>query len=157
MENKLYRSTTDKMLAGVCGGLARYLSIEVVLVRLFFVVFTLLGGVGPLIYLVLWLILPEEPGSVHYYPESQPGGEGKFKAKVEQMGDEFVNAVRQPNQKSIRYIGITLVLIGLYFFVKQLNLPWLSWLNNNVLWAVMILLAGVALLVWGIRKGKGNG
>jgi protein-S-isoprenylcysteine O-methyltransferase Ste14 len=73
------------------------------------------------------------------------------------MGDEFVNAVRQPNQKSIRYIGITLVLIGLYFFVKQLNLPWLSWLNNNVLWAVMILLAGVALLVWGIRKGKGNG
>ena len=80
-----------------------------------------------------------------------------FKAKVEQMGDEFVNAVRQPNQKSIRYIGITLVLIGLYFFVKQLNLPWLSWLNNNVLWAVMILLAGVALLVWGIRKGKGNG
>lgn len=157
MENKLYRSTTDKMLAGVCGGLARYLSIEVVLVRLFFVVFTLLGGVGPLIYLVLWLILPEEPGSVHYYTESQPGGEGKFKAKVEQMGDEFVNAVRQPNQKSIRYIGITLVLIGLYFFVKQLNLPWLSWLNNNVLWAVMILLAGVALLVWGIRKGKGNG
>ena len=157
MENRLYRSNTDKMLAGVCGGLAKYLSIEVVLVRLFFVVFTLLGGVGPLIYLVLWLILPEEPGSVSYYPEGQPGREGKFKAKVEQMGDEFANAVRQPNQKSIRYIGITLVLIGLYFFVKQLNLPWLSWLNNNVLWAAMILLAGVALLVWEIKKGKGNG
>jgi phage shock protein C len=58
MNKKLTRSTTDRMIAGVCSGLADYFSLDPVLVRLAFAIFTLAGGAGPLIYLVLWIIMP---------------------------------------------------------------------------------------------------
>jgi phage shock protein C len=58
---KLYRSRTNRVLGGVCGGLAQHFNIDVTLIRVLFVVFTLLGGAGPLIYLVMWIIVPKEP------------------------------------------------------------------------------------------------
>jgi phage shock protein C len=58
---KLYRSRTDRKLAGVCGGLAQYFNADVTLIRVLFVVLALLGGPGLVIYLVLWIIVPEEP------------------------------------------------------------------------------------------------
>jgi len=60
MENKkLYRSRTERMLGGVCGGLGEYLNIDPTLVRLAFVAATLLGGPGALAYIILWIITPE--------------------------------------------------------------------------------------------------
>jgi phage shock protein PspC (stress-responsive transcriptional regulator) len=58
---KLYRSRTDRKLAGVCGGLAQYLNADPTLIRVLFVVLALLGGPGLVIYLVLWILVPEEP------------------------------------------------------------------------------------------------
>jgi len=57
--HKLHRSTTDKQLGGVCGGLGEYFGIDSSLIRVGFVLFTLAGGAGLLLYVVLWLILPE--------------------------------------------------------------------------------------------------
>ncbi len=64
-DKKLIRSADDRMLAGVAGGLAEYLDIDPVIVRLLFVIITLFGGglVGILLYAVLWVIMPE-PSSV---------------------------------------------------------------------------------------------
>jgi phage shock protein C len=58
---KLYRSRIDRKLAGVCGGLAQYFHADATLIRVLFVVLALLGGPGLVIYLVLWIIVPEEP------------------------------------------------------------------------------------------------
>jgi phage shock protein C len=58
---RLYRSRTDRKLAGVCGGLAQYFNTDATLMRVLFVVLALLGGPGLLIYLVLWIVVPEEP------------------------------------------------------------------------------------------------
>jgi phage shock protein C len=58
---RLYRSTQDRMFAGVCGGIASYLDVDPTLVRLCFVALTLMGGPGIIIYLVLMLIVPEQP------------------------------------------------------------------------------------------------
>ena len=58
---KLYRSRTNRKLAGVCGGLARYLNADATLIRVLFVVLALLGGPGLVIYLLMWIIVPEEP------------------------------------------------------------------------------------------------
>lgn len=60
---KLYRSTTDKMLAGVCGGLGKYFSIDPTVVRLIFALLVLFtGGIGGIIlYIILALIMPLEP------------------------------------------------------------------------------------------------
>jgi phage shock protein C len=58
---KLYRSRTDRMIAGVCGGLASYFSLDPTLIRVLFVVLAVLGGSGIIIYLAMWLIVPNQP------------------------------------------------------------------------------------------------
>jgi phage shock protein C len=58
---RLYRSKTDRMLAGVCGGLAEYFNTDATLIRVLFVLLTVLGGAGPLIYLAMWIIVPNQP------------------------------------------------------------------------------------------------
>jgi phage shock protein C len=56
---KLYRSTKNKILGGVCGGLGEYFDIDPSLVRLLWLVVVFMGGSGVLIYIILWIILPE--------------------------------------------------------------------------------------------------
>ncbi len=59
---RLYRSRTDRMIAGVCGGLAKYFNVDPTLVRVIFVVLALVGvSLGFWAYIILWLIVPEEP------------------------------------------------------------------------------------------------
>lgn len=58
---KLYRSRKEKMIAGVCGGLAEHFGIDPTWVRLLFVLFFFAGGSALLIYLILWVIVPLEP------------------------------------------------------------------------------------------------
>lgn len=60
MKKKFTRSTDNAMVAGVAAGIADYLNIDPVLVRLFFVLATLSHGHGLLIYLILWAIMPKE-------------------------------------------------------------------------------------------------
>lgn len=64
MEKRLYRNTSDKMLAGVCSGIAEYFSIDPTLVRLGLVVFSLAGGSGVLAYIIAAIIIPEKPYGV---------------------------------------------------------------------------------------------
>ena len=61
MEKRLCRSRTNRTLAGVCGGIAEYLGWDPTLVRVAWIILTLLGGSGILIYLILWLVMPESP------------------------------------------------------------------------------------------------
>jgi phage shock protein C len=58
---KLYRSRTDRKLAGVCGGLAQYFNLDATLIRVLFVVLAVLGGSGLVLYLAMWIIVPNEP------------------------------------------------------------------------------------------------
>ena len=61
MENKkLYRSSTNSMLAGVCGGIGEYFNIDPTLVRLAWVLFSVLGGAGVLAYIIAAIIIPSE-------------------------------------------------------------------------------------------------
>ncbi len=59
---KLYRSKTDKKIAGICGGIAKYINVDPTVIRVGFIILALPGGLpGVLPYLVLWLVIPEEP------------------------------------------------------------------------------------------------
>lgn len=62
MTKRLYRSRTDRQLAGVCGGLGEYFGVDPTIVRLIFVVLSLAGGPGLLLYIILALVIPEAPG-----------------------------------------------------------------------------------------------
>jgi phage shock protein C len=58
---KLWRSRTDRKIAGVCGGLGDYFHVDSLWIRLIFVLFFLAGGAAFLVYLVMWLLVPLEP------------------------------------------------------------------------------------------------
>ena len=58
---KLYRSRTNRQVAGVCGGLAQYFNIDATLIRVLFVLLAVLGGSGLVLYLAMWIIVPKEP------------------------------------------------------------------------------------------------
>ena len=58
---KLYRSRKDHKLAGVCGGLGEYTGLDPNVVRVLFIVLAVLGGAGLIIYLAMWIIVPQEP------------------------------------------------------------------------------------------------
>ena len=154
MENRLIRTQQDRIIGGVCGGLARYLNIEVVLVRLFFVVFALVGGIGPLVYIILCIVVPSEEQIGGSTTQVYSVDGEVIKERAENFKDEFVEMVNRPGKKTGLYIGVALILVGAYIFLKNLNIPWLAWVNNNVILAAMILLAGVALLVVSLKRGK---
>ena len=61
MNKRLYKSNTDKMLDGVCGGIAEYFNIDPTLVRLAWVLFCALGGSGILAYIIAAIIIPRSP------------------------------------------------------------------------------------------------
>ena len=60
MEKKLYKSNQNKMLDGVCGGIAEYFGIDPTVVRLIWALFSLMGGCGILAYIIAAIIIPEK-------------------------------------------------------------------------------------------------
>ena len=73
MHPRLTRTHTDRMIAGVCGGLGQYFGVDPVIVRLIFVVLAVTTLVTPFIYPVLWLVMPDS-GSSTLPPSNAPGG-----------------------------------------------------------------------------------
>jgi phage shock protein PspC (stress-responsive transcriptional regulator) len=124
-DRKLYRSQTNRMVGGVCGGMAEYFSIDPNLMRLVFVILTFLGGSGILIYIASLIIIPNNPDQT--IPEKRE------------------NVIRD---KPL-FWGSLLIVIGLFILFRQLGLfysfhfwhiPWQS------VWAVILIIIGVVLL-----------
>ncbi len=61
MEKRLYKSKKNKMLAGVCGGIAEYFNLDPTLIRLGWIVFSALGGSGILAYIIAAIVIPQNP------------------------------------------------------------------------------------------------
>ena len=61
LKKRLYKSRRDNTIAGVCGGIAEWLEIDPTIVRLLFVIFAMAGGPGVVVYIVLAVVIPEEP------------------------------------------------------------------------------------------------
>jgi phage shock protein C len=150
MKAKLTRSQTDKILGGVCAGLGDYLNIDPVFIRLFFIILSALDGIGFWIYVILWIILPSPTVK---YEEFEMGQVGE---RARQMGSEFSQAVSKPNPEGIKYLGIGLILVGIFFIaeriITQLDLRWFTWFNRDIIWAILLVTAGIVLLVRAIKE-----
>ena len=79
---QMRRSRDDRMLAGVCGGLARYLNIDPVVVRVLVAALTVVGGAGFVLYVAAWLLVPEEGSDTSIVSERLPAGRGRFDART---------------------------------------------------------------------------
>lgn len=60
MKKRLYKSNTDKKVCGVCGGIANYFDVDPTVIRLIWVIFTLVGGSGLIAYIIAAIIMPDE-------------------------------------------------------------------------------------------------
>lgn len=127
-QSRLMRSESDRMLAGVCGGIAAYLGVDPVLVRLGFVVLLLASGVGLPIYLVLWLVMPSQSRA---QPEIRLVNEDSFD---------------DPSSYKTRFspaatVGIILILFGAFLMLAQ-------WGHApGYIWPLILIGAGIFYLI----------
>jgi phage shock protein C len=87
---KLYRSADDRWLAGVCGGLAKYFNIDPTLVRVIFVILALVGLGGVILYLLLWVLIPNEPTGEEWAIIDHVIDEEIAEKKADSAGEEEV-------------------------------------------------------------------
>ena len=123
---RLYRSTTDKVIGGVCGGLAAYFRIDPVLVRLAFVVFALAGGASVLLYIVLWIAVP--------VGQTVPMAETTTFFGL--RGSETT--------------AIVLIAIGALWLLANIGV--FSVINWSLAWPVLLVALGAAMLLRGVRR-----
>ncbi|VVB62490.1 PspC domain protein [uncultured archaeon] len=64
MAKKLYRSRKNRVIAGICGGLAEYFDIDPIIVRLITLILVLSFGAGLIVYIIAWIVVPEEPDNL---------------------------------------------------------------------------------------------
>lgn len=146
----LYRSCTDRMLGGVAGGLAEYLAVDSTIVRLILVLIALAGGAGVLLYILAWLMIPEDPLCQSHSKHDVALDEVENKAR--EMAEEFKSHYakqtgRGPrSHQSRRSFGLILVALGLLFLAQE-------YVNFDIgkLWPVIIILVGLALVGGGLH------
>ncbi len=133
---KLYRSETDKILGGVAGGLGEYFEVDSTLLRIIFVLLTVFGGSGILIYLALWILIPSEGhlGKTSDYTIKANAKEMSDKAKT--FAKEFKGANRETN-----WLGIIIVVVGILFLTDNLG-----FLRFGLFWPLILIVFGIFLL-----------
>ena len=137
MNARLMRSENEKMLAGVCGGLAIYLGVDPVLVRLAFLLLIFTGGIGLLLYFVLMIVMPSEVDA----------GQGEaYEKNLDEFGEPVqtvAGQIRQHPKGPVIAAGL-LILLGIYLLLGNLGIPFLG---SPVLWALVLIGIGVYLIV----------
>ncbi len=131
---RLYRSNTDKVIGGVSGGLANYLGVDPVLIRVAFVLLTLFGGGGILIYIVMWIAVPAEP--IDY-----SAAFNKSTSDVPEDNTE-VSPVKHNQSNTALVAGVLLIIAGLIFLADRL----MPFYNLIDFWPVILIVAGVLII-----------
>jgi phage shock protein C len=155
MSGRLYRSKTDRFLGGVCGGLGKYLGFDPTIVRLVFLLLIFGTGWGVILYIALWILLPAEGA-----PEPGSGDMGdQLAGRMKGVGEDIRQAAQRPNPRAGLWFGAALILLGAFLFVQRLGetlgIAWLNtWLGWQMVWPVIIIIVGVAIILRGIQKGE---
>ena len=121
----LRRSRRDRVLGGVCGGIARSLDVDPVLIRIAAVALALSGGFGVLVYIVAWILVPEAAADEPDLP-------------------------RRPADRHTVAITAGALLIG--FGALLLARHWMPWFGDQVFWPLVVVGVGVVVLVTGRRS-----
>ena len=156
MKERLYKSTSDRMLSGVSGGLAEYLDVDSTLVRIAWVILTVMSaGVGLLAYIALVIIVPTRPPETAAASPETSDGDALSDEEPGEGARSYVSDVRADNggQKRRRsvVIGVVLVLAG--GLALGYNLDLFEWLDWGKFWPALLILLGVLLIVRRFERG----
>lgn len=140
---KLTRSSRDRVIAGVCGGLGEYFGIDPVLFRILFIVATLAGGSGVLIYFVLSLAIPDAnaPSSQTWEQSIERNAE-QFAKGVENMGTNFGAKIKP-------YAGLAMLAVGVWLLLANLGI---TLFNFALLFPAILIVIGVIVIFKGIKQ-----
>jgi phage shock protein C len=118
------RSRSERVIAGVCGGVGRYLGVDPVLLRIAFIILALANGLGVIAYVVCWVAIPEERPD----QPSAPAPQGR-------------------RETGRLVLGGSLVVLGLVLLLDRLA-PDL----DELFWPVAVVAVGVAVMLVGLRR-----
>jgi len=148
----LFRSRKDRVFGGVAGGIARSLNADPAIIRLIFAILIIFGGGGILLYLILWIAIPEEP--LQFYEESKASGEATPVNETGSADSPYTQPVYPPRRNNGALIGgLILIAIGAIFLLDRF-IPDIR-LRFHDFWPIIIVIAGAALIVSsfsGIKK-----
>lgn len=131
MNKKLQRDTKNKVIGGVCSGLANYFEIDVSLIRVLFAIALLIFGSGFGVYIVLWIIIPE----------ADAGSD----AETNTTADSLVSDVGKNSgeKRSSLVAGLILIFLGAFGLVHR-YVPQVDW---RTLWPVLLIVLGLFLII----------
>ena len=138
MNRRLYRSRNQRMLAGVCGGIAEYFNIDVTIVRLIWGLLSLLPLIGLLIYIISAIIIPERPFG---YQDNEPFANGDGFPPVDKA-------------KAMSILGLVLIVVGILALISGL-FPVLWRIIRHGFWPAIIIIIGI-MLIHSSWKNSGN-
>ena len=120
---RLYRSSTQHVVAGICGGLGEYFGVDPVWFRVGFVVLALGGGSGILVYLLAWLVIPQAPED--YAPSD----------------------MRRGSITGAAVVGVVFMIVGTIALINSIA-PWMG----QYMWPVVFVMGGLALVLGGLNR-----
>lgn len=162
MTKKLYRSPGDKILGGVCGGFAEYFEVDSTLVRLIFILVTVFGGAGIIIYILFWLLMPKNPGEPALLNEERVKEFAEdIKEKAQNLAQNFkkepeVSTPKEQKEVNKRHgslLGWILVAAGALLLLKNI-FPWAFGFYASQYWPVVPFVIGLVLILRSNSKEK---
>ena len=152
MPERLYRSVREKMIGGVCGGLADYFSVDVTLVRLIVLV-AIFTGVGFFAYLAAWIIIPVNPaeqgGQEHHNRDVGEAVKGIVSDIKDATKGLYLQEKPENHENRSKIAGGILVTLGVLFLLER-YLPY--WFDMGKMWPLLLILIGIAIIYRGRRK-----
>jgi phage shock protein C len=168
---RLYRSKTERIIGGVCGGIARHLALDVSIIRILWLLLVIFADNGVIAYLICWIIIPEAPD---YQEDRQYRGKNESEPWVkadyvmEDSGDSSGEETGQ-DMRGRRVIGFGLILLGSFFLLRRSSvhifgflsrlLPGINWhylmdMGRAVFWPLLLILLGVYFLLGGPGRNR---
>lgn len=142
MNKKLYRSRKDKMIAGIAGGLGEYFDIDTTLIRILLVVSLFFGGFGLLAYIILWIVVPEEP-----YAYNNEAGTNPPKPEeddpLRDANERYKRAFEDQRNRRRNFAGVILIIIGIIFLADN----YIPRIHFGDFIPLIVIAIGVAILV----------
>lgn len=143
MTRRLYRSRTDSVLGGVAGGVAEYLDADPAIVRIIWAILAIVtGGIFLVLYIVMWIVVPEEPPSITEQRGEAAAGSAVVRAPAHER--------RRGSGGGAMVFGLILVGLGAYFLIDE----YLPQIDVNVFWPIGLVVLGIVLLVSSLRRPR---
>ncbi len=145
MNKRLNRSVKDKVIGGVAGGIAEYFEIDPVIVRVLFVVSLFFHGAGFIVYIILWITVPEAP-YVFENASNMNTASSSSTDTTHQTGDAaaaYFKSLDEKKAKRNRNIGIVLLVLGCIFLADNF-IPKIHFAD---FWPVVLVALGLSLLL----------